>query len=76
MRFEVSKSAALGAALRAAHAFLVAEGAPAPWSEVLAGLADPVQGSTVEPDAAAAKVYDEFVQEYSRREAEVLARLG
>ncbi len=73
LRFEVSKSAALGAALRAAHAFLLASGEQPSWPEVLAGFVNPVRGSTVQSDPASAKVYDDLVVEYSRRESEVLA---
>ena len=44
-RFEVSNSAALGAALRALHADRASSGTPLSWDEVVAGLAEPVAGS-------------------------------
>ena len=72
-RFEVSNSAALGAALRAAQAQM-AEGGEAPaWQDVVAGFAEPVSGSRIEPDPAAAAVYDEMVEVYAQHERESIA---
>jgi len=70
-RFEVAKSAALGAALRAAHAHLAAGGRPQAWDEVVAGFAEPVPGSMIEPEPSAAAVYDDLVETYAEREREV-----
>ena len=43
-RLEVSKSAALGAALRAAHAYLKHNKQPAKWPDVMAKFTDPIPG--------------------------------
>jgi xylulokinase len=51
-RFDVTNSAALGAALRAMQA---ATGAA--WEDVLPGFVEPIAGGTVHPDPAAADVY-------------------
>jgi xylulokinase len=51
-RFDVTNSAALGAALRAVQAHT-----GAPWDEVLRGFVEPIAGGTVHPDPAAAQVY-------------------
>jgi sugar (pentulose or hexulose) kinase len=73
-RFEVSNSAALGAALRAAQAWL-AEAAESPsWEEVVAGFSNPVPGSKIEPDPDAAAVYDRLVETYAKCEEEATAR--
>jgi len=71
-RIEVSKSAALGAALIAAHGWLVAQGEKAPWKQVVAGFTDVIPGSEVKPDRNAAKVYDRLIEKYAACEAEVL----
>ncbi|MHC4481388.1 MAG: xylulokinase, partial [Planctomycetota bacterium] len=70
-RFEVSNSAALGAALRAAQAHLAQAGQPPPWEEVVAGFAEPVPGSRIEPDPEAVAAYDRLVPLYAEREKEV-----
>jgi xylulokinase len=63
-QFEVGKSAALGAALRAAHADLKASGQPKPWEKIVEGFANPVRESRVQPDKAAVPVYKEFLNLY------------
>ncbi len=73
-RFEVSNSAVLGAALRAAQAYLVESGESPAWEEVVAGFADPVAGSMIEPDADAARVYDDLVETYAECEKEATGR--
>jgi xylulokinase len=73
-QFEVSKSAALGAALRAAHAWLAERGEEPAWKEVVAGFAEPVAGSMLRPDPNAAAVYDRFVRVYAEREREAAGR--
>jgi len=74
-RIEVSKSAALGAALRAAQGWLVASGEKAKWKEVIAGFADPIPNSEIRPNAKAVKVYDELIKKYARCEREALTSL-
>jgi xylulokinase len=69
-RFEVSNSAALGAALRAAQAQMAEQGEAPAWEDVVAGFAEPVPGSRIEPDPEAVAVYDELVEDYAARERE------
>jgi xylulokinase len=56
-RFEVTNSAALGAALRAAHAWHAHAGRPLEWDDVVRGFCDPVPGSEVRPRPEAAAAY-------------------
>jgi xylulokinase len=72
VRIEVSKSAALGAALAAAHGFLVASGKGAAWDKLCAGFTKPVPGSEVKPDKKAAKIYDEMLDKYAGCESDAL----
>jgi xylulokinase len=74
LRIEVSKSAALGAALRAAHGWLLAAGEKPEWDQVVKGFTEPVAGSEIRPRADAAKIYDRLIQKYSRCEQEALKR--
>ena len=71
-RFEVTNSAALGAALRAAHGYLLASGEEAAWEEVVSGLAEPVAGSAIEPNPEAREVYDGLARKYAECEREVI----
>ncbi len=70
VRIEVSKSAALGAALQAAHGFLVATGKNAAWDKLTAGFTKPVPGSEVKPDKKAVKVYEAMLDRYADCESE------
>ncbi len=69
-RIEVSKSAALGAALIAAKGFLRSPD----WKEIVAGFTDPIPNSEVRPNPDAVKVYDALIEKYARCEAEALRR--
>lgn len=71
-RIEVSKSAALGAALMAAHAWLAHEGKAPSWQEVVRGFADPIPGSEVKPSRKATKIYDKLIQKYAQCEKKAL----
>ena len=71
-QFQVGNSAALGAALRAAHADLKASGDEAPWEKVVKGFSDPIAESRVRPDKAAVKVYREFLRLYKACEDHAL----
>ncbi|MBI2195361.1 MAG: carbohydrate kinase [Planctomycetes bacterium] len=71
-QFPVGKSAALGAALRAAHASLKADGKARPWKEIVAGFAEPVAESRVRPDPAAVRTYRGFLKLYEACEAHAL----
>lgn len=72
-RIEVAKSAALGAALRAAHGYFLHNAQPVGWEQVVAGFTDPVCGSEIQPDFAATGVYDPLIEKYARSEREALA---
>ncbi len=56
-QFEVSNSAALGAALRAYHADALATGHAVGWDEVLAGFAEPIAASPVRPTPEHVRAY-------------------
>lgn len=73
VRIEVSKSAALGAALQAAHGWLIAAGKSPKWDKLVAGFSKPVPGSEIKPDKKAAKVYDKLIEKYAGCEDEALS---
>ena len=75
-RLEVGKSAALGAALRAAHGWLLQAGKKPKWQDVVAGFTDPVPNSEVRPNARAVQVYDEHVKRYAELEKKTRADYG
>jgi xylulokinase len=72
LRIEVSKSAALGAALQAAHGWLVAAGKPPKWDRLVAGFTAPVPGSEIRPDKKAARIYDRLLEKYAACESTAL----
>ena len=74
-RIEISKSAALGSALRAAHGYLKQTGKPAKWGAIVAGFTDPVTGSEVKPNPKAVAVYNKHIRKYAKAEAAALATL-
>ena len=59
-RFETTNSAALGAALRAAHGHTPANS----WQETVGPFTQPVPGSTIEPDGEAVAAYRNIVGTY------------
>jgi xylulokinase len=71
-RIEVSKSAALGAALQAAHGWLVAGGENPKWEKLVAGLTAPIPKSEIRPNRKAAKIYDKLIEKYAACEGEAL----
>lgn len=75
VRLEVSKSAALGAALIAAYGCFHHANKPVPWQEIVAGFTEPVPGSELRPRTTAAAVYDRLITEYAAFEAATLQRL-
>jgi xylulokinase len=75
-RIEISKSAALGAALRAAHGWLVQAGEKPEWEKVVAGFTDPVPNSEIRPNPKAARVYDQLIKKYAACEREALKQIG
>jgi xylulokinase len=64
-RIEVSKSAALGAALIAAHGFLSATGKNPKWEKIISGFTNPISDSEVRPNKSAAKIYGELIEKYA-----------
>jgi xylulokinase len=72
LRIEVSKSAALGAALQAAHGWLAAAGKNPRWEKLTAGFCNPVAGSEIRPDKKAAKIYDRLIEKYAACERAAL----
>lgn len=72
LRIEVSKSAALGAALQAAHGWLTVAGKNPKWEKLVAGFTAPVPGSEVRPNPRAARIYDKLLEKYADCEREAL----
>jgi xylulokinase len=75
-RIEVSKSAALGAALRAAHGWLVQAGEKPKWEKVVADFTAPIPHSEIHPNPEAAKIYDQLIEKYARCEREALQEIN
>jgi xylulokinase len=73
-QLEVVNSAALGAALRAAHADWVAAGRATDWDDVIHGFVEPVAGSRIEADAARHVIYKELMSIHAACEAHALGR--
>jgi xylulokinase len=73
-QFEVSNSASLGAALRAAEADAEAHGHAIPWEEVVRGLAEPVAASRIAPRLGHDVIYRELMRVYTACEAHALGR--
>ncbi len=72
LRIEISKSAALGAALIAAHGWLAANGKEPKWEKLTAGFSRPVPNSEIRPDKRAAKIYDKLLKKYAECEGMAL----
>jgi len=70
----VGNSAALGAALRAAHAHMLAQNGSTSWADVIAGLAEPLAHSRVDPDPDQHSLYRDMVSVYAACEAHALGR--
>jgi xylulokinase len=75
-RIEMTKSAALGAALIAAHGWLAASGKEPKWEKLTAGFGRPVPNSEVRPDTRAAKIYDKLLEKFAACEGEALDQLN
>jgi xylulokinase len=67
-RVQVAKSAALGAALRAAHGWLTDRGTVANWKKIIAGFTQPASKKEIKPNAKARRVYDQLIKQYSKFE--------
>jgi xylulokinase len=70
----VGNSAALGAALRAAHAHMLARNDATRWADVIARLAEPLASSRVDPDPDRHVLYRDMVSVYAACEAHALGR--
>lgn len=70
-RFDISNSAALGAAMRAWHADALADGEALAW-EVVSATLRPMLRTRVEPDPAAHNLYRDRARVYAEREAAAL----
>jgi xylulokinase len=75
LRIQVSRSAALGAALRAAHGWLIHTGQKPDWEDVVAGFTAPVARSEIRPRANAVRTYDKLIETYARHERSTLQQL-
>jgi sugar (pentulose or hexulose) kinase len=73
-QLEVANSAALGAALRAAHADASARDSGSDWDEVVHGFAEPVAATRLEPDRRRHDFYRTLMQVYAACEAHALGR--
>jgi xylulokinase len=74
LRIEVSKSAALGAALMAAHGWSVEAGENPTWEKLVACFTDPIPNSEILPDKKAARIYDDLIVKYAACERAALKR--
>jgi xylulokinase len=72
LRIEVSKSAALGAALQAAHGWIAAAGKNPKWEKLITGLTASVPGSEIRPNPKAARIYDKLLEKYADCERDAL----
>jgi xylulokinase len=75
-RIEISKSAALGAALIAAHGWLMAAGENPKWEKLVAGFTAPISGSEIRPDKKAVRIYDSLIEKYAACECEALEKIA
>lgn len=71
-QFEQGNSAALGAALRAAHAYFKDRGEERAWGEIVESFVMQVAGSRMEPHADAVRVYADMVGCYAACEEHAL----
>jgi len=74
LQLRVGNSAALGAAMRAAHAHLREHHRSVDWDDVVAGLAEPLAGSRVDPNPDRHALYREMMPVYAACEAHALGR--
>lgn len=65
-QISISKSAALGAALRAVHANRINSGIPTNWEEITSGYA--CIKNTINPQLINANIYDQLIQKYAETE--------
>jgi xylulokinase len=73
-QLEVGHSAALGAALRAAHGDLAASDSPADWEQVVRGFAEPIAATRLSPAESRHEFYRKLRRVYAACEAHALGR--
>jgi hypothetical protein len=73
-QLEAANTAALGAALRAAHADMQADGRAAGWEDLVRGFAEPEAASRLRPDAKRHAIYRALMPVYAACEAHALGR--
>ncbi|MGE5814809.1 MAG: FGGY-family carbohydrate kinase, partial [Acidobacteriota bacterium] len=71
-QFQVSNSAALGAALRAYHAHELVGGRPIRWEAVISGFAEPIAASRIDPFPENVRLYRDMEQRHAEFEAREL----
>jgi xylulokinase len=71
-QFEVSNSASLGAALRAAEADERARGETTSWEMVVRGLAEPMEASRISPKPGRREIYRDLRRRYADCESQAL----
>jgi xylulokinase len=71
-QFEVSNSASLGAALRAAEADARARDEAVSWETVVRGLAEPIAASRISPKPGRVDTYRDLMRRYADCEAQAL----
>jgi len=72
-RQETANGAALGAALRAAHAYKTGEDGQADWEQIVAPFTKPLDSSRVSPQPEAVALYEEKRKEYAAFETSQLS---
>ena len=75
-RIEVSKSAALGAALRAAHGWLLESRKPAQWQKIVNTFTTADIKRQVKPNRKHALIYNRLLATYTERERDALAAIS
>lgn len=70
----VGNAAALGAALRAAHAHMRAQDGSTSWLHVIAGVAEPLADLRIDPDPARHALYRDMMSVYAACESHALGR--
>jgi xylulokinase len=73
-QLEVANSAALGAALRAAHADISTRDSTDDWDGVLEGFVEPIAATRLQPDDRRHSFYRALIQVYAACEAHALGR--
>jgi len=76
VRIQVSKSAALGAALMAAYGWLAEEGEKPDWERVVSVFTAPMAKSEIKPNKKATRVYEKMLKAYAEFERATLRRIA